>query len=207
MRVETVPEGDARAAAALSERFVRLGPRVALVLARRFAVDADLAEDLVHEVFARLLAAASGQPASDDEERKRVRELALGASDPHLFNYFLKAATNRLRDRWKHLRWEEQDERVLLAALAPGADPEGELAGIEEGAERERKIALLSTAIEELPEPYRSIFELFLARQLPLVEVAGQLGIKQGSIYTQFQRGLVHLRRLVEAKRAAAGPV
>jgi DNA-directed RNA polymerase specialized sigma24 family protein len=64
-------------------------------------------------------------------------------------------------------------------------------------------MALLRAALADLSEPYRSIFALFVERQLPLAEVGEELGIPPGSIYTQFQRGLVHLRRLVEARRAA----
>ncbi len=203
MRVEGTPEDDARAAAALGERFMRHAPRVALLLVRRYGVDPGLAEDVVHEVFGRLLAAVSRESSASEGKKNRVRGLALRVSEPHFFNYFLKAAGNRLRDRWKHLRWEEQDERVLLRALAPGADPERELAGLEERAERAREMALLRAALADLPEPYRSIFALFVERQLPLAEVALELGIPPGSIYTQFQRGLVHLRRLVEARRAA----
>jgi RNA polymerase sigma factor (sigma-70 family) len=207
MRVEGPPDDDARAAAALGERFVRHAPRVALVLVRRFGVDPGVAEDVVYQIYEQLHAAISRGPLTTKAERARVHRLALRVSEPHFFNYFLKSAANRLRDRWKHLRWEEQDERVLLRALAPGADPERELAGLEERAERERELRLLRAALPELQEPYRSIFDLFIDGQLPLAEVAGELGIPPGSIYTQFQRGLVHLRRLIEAKRAAgAGP-
>lgn len=49
-------------------------------------------------------------------------------------------------------------------------------------------IDAVTTAIEALPESYRTIFNLYAIEQIPHVEIADMLGIENGTVRTQYHR-------------------
>ena len=69
----------------------------------------------------------------------------------------------------------------------------------------ERRLMVLQ-AIEELPEIYRTITYLHYWLEAPLEEVAGQLGLPEGTVKSYLFRSREILRRSLEKKLFGTGP-
>jgi RNA polymerase sigma-70 factor (ECF subfamily) len=69
----------------------------------------------------------------------------------------------------------------------------------------ERRLMVLQ-AIEELPEIYRTITYLHYWLEAPLEEVAGQLGLPEGTVKSYLFRSREILRKSLEKKLAGTGP-
>jgi len=52
----------------------------------------------------------------------------------------------------------------------------------------EYRIESISEAIEELPEGYRTVFNLFVVENIPHAEIAQMLGIEYSTVRTQYHR-------------------
>jgi RNA polymerase sigma-70 factor (ECF subfamily) len=155
----------------LDERF--RGPLMSFFLRR--VRDRSEAEDLTHDVFVRLLAAA---------ERDQIEDI-----DAFVF----KVATNLLRDRGRralrrngargidpdlvseitHELWEDRDpERVLLGR-----------ASLQE----------IIDALGELNERTRDIYILFRLESMKQREIAALYGISQSTVEKEVMRATLHL--------------
>ena len=158
--------------------FPSLAPRVALKLMAQHGASREEAFDAVHEVFANLLYRAKfGTLPTHFED------------DEHLRSHIAASAKHRLIDQRRKSGRMLSHETVLWSAAAPG-NLEQELISSEQS-------TLLRGAIAQLSQPYRKIFELLLDEELSLVQIARRIGSKEGSIYTQYARGLVRLRKLL----------
>lgn len=166
----------------LGNSFVDAAPRLLLLLVRMMRVPPEEARDALHAAFVSL-----------------AEQVGRGGKTPNLSSredfcrYLLTSARNRLIDLHRDRKRHEQAELTILQALH--ASPEEILIRKEETAATEADLARLRTAIKTLKPPYRQIFHKLIYEQKQLVEIAEELGIKKGSIYTQYRRGLGHLAK------------
>lgn len=173
--------------ALLGTRYKASAMRVEMVLMERYRVPRTMAEDAVHAVCVRLV--------------RRLREEKMLAfrrlREANYFeNYLLRSALNECVDRFR----QNERERRKAAAISETIGRYGEL---HAGASREIEYKELRDAIEELGEPYRRIFHLFVVDEMSLADVARKTGGKAGSIYTQFNRGLEKLKGILNRRAAA----
>jgi RNA polymerase sigma factor (sigma-70 family) len=160
----------------ISDYFVDVAPRFALILVRTQNVDYEVARDALHDAFRSI---ANRVFAGD------LQELA----DRTRFEKFLfRAATNAAIDVHRRSQRFEKNERSLLLAI----DETQERAMVT-AADTER----LRKAIERLRLPYREIFRRLIYREETLVEIAAALGIPENSIYKRYSRGVMALRKLL----------
>lgn len=166
----------------LGNSFVDATPRLLLLLVRTLHVPTDEASDALHAVFVSL--------ADHIEHDGITRDLS---NREDLLRYLFKAARNRLIDRYREAKRYEQAEFMILRAIH--ASPEEILIQKEEDVAVDADLARLRAAIKDLKPPYHQIFRKLIYEQKQLVEIAEELGIKKGSIYTQYQRGLERLAK------------
>lgn len=175
----------------IKSAFAQLAPRVALVAMREFRLAHEDAVDAVQHAYLRLFA-----PLRAGDPRRFETSL-------DLFRYMLGAVRSYASHQRERTRLREEAESLLWIALTPeaAADPETELLTKEQSVR-------LWDAIGKLNEPYRSIFTLLVGKEMPLADIARQLGVSTNAIYTQYARGMRHLRKLFVAgvrKRAPHG--
>lgn len=160
--------------------FVEIAPIVVIALRARLHISHDEAADVLDETLVKLLA-----QIRESNEPLLVEQL----DQKGLRAYLATAVANRYRDRLKHRSVIERSEQELLHTLAEVATPESEVS-------RREMVELLRGAVRKLNAPYRDLFEALLAEDLTLAEFARSRGIKLGSIYTRFNRGLSALRKI-----------
>jgi RNA polymerase sigma factor (sigma-70 family) len=143
-----------------------------------------LGHDVGEEVAARTMVIAFDRRASFDDAFRSCRPWLLGI------------ATNLIRH---HLR----QERIHLAALArlpidPDLDDEDTLDRLEAARQRPR----LLEALEELTPGDRDAFTLVALSDLTYAEVAGALGVAEGTVGSRLHRARRSLREAMEALEA-----
>ncbi|MBL9077830.1 MAG: sigma-70 family RNA polymerase sigma factor [Planctomycetes bacterium] len=187
------PVGSARfedAAADAMRRFQRSGDRAelerALLLSapalRRAAVrlvGAHAADDLLQECF--VVAITRATTFAPD---LRLLPWLLGI----LHNLF----RNHRRRRWSLGRWTSPGERAVRPDPDLLAADEPPPATVVDHREWHRRIIAVA---EELEEPYRSVVLEHLCNETPLVQLAGRLNRRPGTVRSQLHRGLEELRR------------
>lgn len=153
---------------------------------RRLGAAADEAEDLVQEVFVRLVRYAPRYRAQDRIEAFCFRTAR---------NVWIDSRRSRgLR------RAESADTREELARVSDGArEPIEPLAEKEEA---QRALRLL----ERLPEGQRMVFELGVIAERPYPEIAAELGIPVGTVKSRMFNAVRRLRDLLEEESAAHAP-
>jgi RNA polymerase sigma factor (sigma-70 family) len=159
-----------RAAEDLISRYV---PRLGVYLARKFRLPAHVARDIAHDAFAGVL-----QKAGSGAVPQLTHDLE---------RYITRTAINRAIDAHRRLQLERA-AMILAPDIPPFATAEDELLTGEQ-------YAALRTAIDELPEPYQSIFTAQLETDRSLAEIARDLNLAISGIYTQYARGVALLRK------------
>lgn len=162
--------GDVRA----FETLVRRYQRPVLAIARRFARDADDAEDLAQRAFINASRRAGGWRG--------------GSFKSWLFKIVVNLAKNHLRDTARFDRSEDAQERELTSAEA-GADARME-AVQQQKATRE--------AVAKLPRRQREVLLLRIDGDLPFAEIAATLGITEGNAKVNFHHAVRKLKELVQ---------
>jgi RNA polymerase sigma-70 factor (ECF subfamily) len=155
--------------------FRKLAARFALLVASRFSTGPDAAFDIVHDTFVKVLL------------RKRAGE-PLPLTEQYLWRMISNRAIDVLRAGTR--RRVNEIALWLASSESPVETVERDLISGEQSKR-------LNEAIAQLPEQYRQIFELMLAQELSLADIARRLDVSLGSIYTQYQRGLEKLRSLL----------
>ena len=148
-----------------------------------------LAEDVVQETWIRASTSAGTMP---DNPRAYLYRMAGNIAVDHLRRV-------RRQEGLETAAWDDDplsvSDRALLeiASSEPIAD--------EVAAARE-ELAILSTAIRELPEKCRLVFLLYRGEGLTMREVALRLDISEKTVENHLARAMVHCRRkLREAGR------
>jgi RNA polymerase sigma-70 factor (ECF subfamily) len=110
------------------------------------------------------------------------------------YEALLRARTNK---RWAPL---ENHEGVIM----PEAElRQGQLETPEERAIRSQLGGMLQTAVDQLPDAYRTVFMLREVEQMNTVETAECLGLTEEAVKTRLHRSRALLRRSLEDR---AGP-
>jgi len=159
----------------LQALYLEHGPEIRRYLARRISC-ADTAQELVHEIFLRLLRMRQVEPIDDPRA------------------YLYRIAANLVAD---HFRRENGQRR------ADGADLLDGIADTAPGQERtvlaRDEVRRLERAIDEMPPRRREIFLLHKFEGLSYGEIAERLGIAKNTVMVQMMRALAHCRdRLAE---------
>jgi RNA polymerase sigma-70 factor (ECF subfamily) len=162
----------------------------------RLCWDRDRAEDLVQELFLKLILGS-----------KRYRP------EGRMSTFVYRVATNLWIDHYRQQRPRPRfysfDQVVLPGDDAPSTvdyardepTPPQQLA---DGEER----AALRRALERLTEPHRLVFELAVYQERPYGEISDLLGIPVGTVKSRMHNAVAALKdQLGAAARAAEGPV
>lgn len=143
----------------------------------RFVRSPQVAEDLVHDVFAKLWA---------ERERLEVR----GSLRSLLYTAARNLAISHLRHQQVERRWRERTQKAEL--VAQGATP------LVRPAERRIEDRELNAAVErvlaQLPERCRQALILRWQRQMTYAEIAEVMGISVKTVEVYMSRGLTALR-------------
>ncbi len=169
-----VPPGVMSALPPIHELY-RQHRRRALAIARRILRDADEAEDVVQDVFARL-------------HSQNVRFDGKAACTTWLHRILVNSSINSLRARKRRGKLE--------SPLPPAPDPEEAALGNE-------RHALFLEALGELSEQHRLMLTLRDLRGYSYPEIARMLGIPEGTVKSALNRGRTRLAAAMARDGAA----
>lgn len=158
---------------------VRRHERTVLAIVRRYAEDADAARDLAQRAFLSAFVMA-----------RRARWLRRGGPVPFrawLLRVALNLGKNHARDT---RRW-----RRAPVDAAEGALPVPPVGASE--LERQERERALRAAVLRLPRRQREVLTLRVDAELGFAEIAGLLGITEGSARVNFHHAVKRLRDLV----------
>lgn len=188
-------KGDETAWATLYNSF---RPLVAAEI-RRWQVGGAVAEDLIQDVFLRLVTGID-----------RIREpLALVA-------YLRAAARHAVIDHFRRIHATKRGENTTLSidclAEELGADRISGVsvtAGNTDGEERfgADEVRILLDCIAQLSPPQRELITLHFIEELPYEEISRRTGIRPGTLAVRVHRYLNALKKLVIAKNAVMNGV
>lgn len=168
------------AALALSEEeFERFHARTAAALwayLRRLGGDGALADDVLQESYVKFLGHASS--GSDDREKRA---------------YLYRIATNLLRDRWR----QERRETLGLSALLGGWKERGREADAFSRID-------LESAFNRLEPRERAILWLAYVEGYDHREIAGIVGVKEGSVRVLLFRARKKAARELDRKEVTS---
>jgi RNA polymerase sigma factor (sigma-70 family) len=151
---------------------------------RRLVGDATAAEDLVQEVFVRLLKYRHAY-RSAGTFRGWLYSLARHAA----FDLLERRGVERARQAENRPAGADGSELDLLDRL-PDLAPSA-----QDGMVRDQEAALLRRALDELPAEKRAVLVLSRYRELRYEEIAEMLGTSVGAIKVRVHRALKDLRR------------
>jgi RNA polymerase sigma-70 factor (ECF subfamily) len=155
------------------------GPR-AIRLAYRLVGNRADAEEIAQDAFLRFFAGIKkfrGECSVGTWIYRTVTRLAID----HL-------RRERLRHQLFFFRKEEDDAEPMDYVADTRPDPGECLIGAETG----RRLA---KAMQKLPSRQRAVFVLRHQEELPLKEIAGLLGLEEGTVKTHLHRAVARLRR------------
>jgi RNA polymerase sigma-70 factor (ECF subfamily) len=159
----------AEVATQVRELYASVGPMILGLGHRYFGARRDLAEDLVSETFARVLAGIRGFEGRS-------------SYSTWIFGIALRVAAT----------WQRRGASEPTEPLAPGI-PGGEDT-LEIVAQRSRRQTVQS-AFDALSAEHRMVLSLTVVDGLSQVEVAELLGIPAGTVYSRYARARVALAR------------
>ena len=158
------------------EVLVRRYERPVLAIARRFARDADDAEDLAQRAFINAA--------------QRAGSWRGGSFKSWLFRIVVNLAKNHLRDISRFDRGEEAQDREA-EPTAPDAESRMEAA---------RRQKLLREAVARLPRRQREVLLLRIDGDLPFAEIARTLDITEGNAKGNFHHAVQKLKELLRGE-------
>ncbi|RFT15483.1 MAG: RNA polymerase sigma factor RpoE [Candidatus Saccharicenans subterraneus] len=145
---------------------------------------------------------ASAEEVCQEVFLKLYRKMKLFSSRSNFSTWLYRLAYNTALD------WRRQNRiRIsLTSSYNDKQDDQADYSGdpLNTLLDEERRILVLQ-AIEELPEIYRTITYLHYWLDTPLEEVAGQLGLPEGTVKSYLFRSREILRKLLEKKLTGTG--
>ena len=170
--VDSTLRGDRQAFGELVERYQRLVASVAW----RYGIGQMEIEDVVSEIFVK---------AYQNLHRFRPE---------HAFSTWLyRLAINHAIDHTRRQR-KEQGRTEMPQSLPDPAPTAGE------GVESEERATLVRSALAKLKAHYRDVLFLVYVEGLKVEEVAGVLGLPQGTVKTRLMRGREAMRRALVSR-------
>jgi RNA polymerase sigma factor (sigma-70 family) len=164
--------------ARFARRYLEQAPKLVLAMSARVAAGEDDAADVVQDMLVTLL-----EQIAKSKSPLRFERL----SDRELRSYLVRAARNRWIDRWRRREVVQRNQEEFIRAIQQPATPETSVA------ESDLRVRL-GEAVAALGSPYRDLLQALLEEDTTLAELARRRGIKRGTIYTQFRRGIDLLR-------------
>lgn len=143
----------------------------------KYGLDLDMAKEVVHTGFIKLW--------------DTRQNLTPGVSPK---SYLYKIITNNIFDILKHRKIAQQHVQFVLHAFKEDA-----IAYSFDDVDVKQLQADIETAIAELPEQMRRVFEMSRFEGLKYAEIASQLQISVKTVETQIGRALVKLRDKLSA--------
>ncbi len=131
--------------------------------------DRDLSEDLVQEVFFRMLRYRAGY----DESRPFAA---------WMYQIARNLNAEKLGQRKGELR--------LVAADAPDDEPASQAVGIEEAMGRRQQVSLLKQALRQLPEDKREVLVLSRFQNMKYEQIGQLLGCEAGAVKVRVFRAI-----------------
>lgn len=120
----------------------------------------------------------------------RIQRLSPTAEVEHPRAYLFRMAANLAVD---HLRSEKVRTRHISADSVPEDVPNG-MPLPDTVIEYQQRLAILCTAVDELPPRCREVFMLHKFEGLSHAEITGRLGISRNMVEKHIIRGLAHCR-------------
>jgi RNA polymerase sigma-70 factor (ECF subfamily) len=156
----------------------------------RLCWDRDRAEDLVQDLFLKLILAS-----------RRYRP------EGRMGTFVYRVATNLWIDHYRQLRPRPRFHSFDQVTLPGGGDAAPrEFAGpaqspVDALQDREEK-AVLRQSLERLTEPHRIVFELAVYQSRPYAEISELLGIPVGTVKSRMHNAVAALKEMVAAGRS-----
>ena len=173
--------------ARFARRYLEQVPKLALAMSARMGATEDDIAEVVQDVLVALI-----EQIAKSKSRLRFEELP----DEDLRRYLARAVRNRWIDQWRRREVVQRNREEFIRALEQPVTPEASLTRSELNAQ-------LREAVAALDSPYRDLLEELIETDTTLAELARRRGIKRGTIYTQFSRG-INLLRMEWDHRVAA---
>lgn len=137
--------------------------------ARRLGVPAREIEDVVQDVMVVVV--------------RRLDDIEPGKERAFLVGTTVRVAANRRRQRQRRPE-EPSDDIERIGEGWPSVGPSHG----ERTIDTARQLALLDVALDAMTEPQRAAFVLFELEELTAREIAGQLGVTEGTIVSRVRR-------------------
>lgn len=166
--MKQVRDGDVEKLGILFERYHKTLYNLFLRLTSR----GDISEDLVQEVFFRML---------------KYRQTYQGHSKFTTWMY--KIAHNACADYFRKYKQVKPLDEKRVAHISSDPVPEAEL-------EKQQDIALLRTALTKLPLKKREVLVLSRFHNMKYDEIAELLGCRTGTVKVHVHRAIKHLRKI-----------
>jgi RNA polymerase sigma factor (sigma-70 family) len=154
--------------------------RYACDLIRRLRVDPQYAEDVVQEVLLSLI----------KDFKKITGQIS---SFLHLQNYLIKACRNRILEQYRMAEVRASKEEVLRLKFEDLVSQ----TFIRQFQEAENR-QFIEELLGRLNPKCETLIRAFLLSQQTLTEYAAERDIKAGTIYTQWQRCIEELKKIVQ---------
>jgi RNA polymerase sigma-70 factor (ECF subfamily) len=156
--------------------------RLVFNVAYKFVGTYELAEDLAQDVFVKLF------KSLDSFDRRA-----------NFQTWLVSVSRNHCIDHYRSVRKERETisrdvDPALLAPAAPGRSVHAEL-------EHRDQVQLLRTALDRLPPALRTAVMFRDMQELTYQEIAGRLGVPEGTVKSRINRGRAELARHLQALR------
>ncbi len=149
-----------------------------------------------------------GVPRADAEDgvqqvfmvaSRRIEDIAQGADRSFLYGVCLRVASRARRTLAR--RREVMGDDACPERVDPGVRPDDLI-------DRARARALLDEILTAMPLELRSVFTLFELEQLTMIQIAGLLGLPQGTVASRLRRArelFLEQRKRIEARVKQSG--
>jgi RNA polymerase sigma-70 factor (ECF subfamily) len=154
------------------ERLFKEHFHAAVYIAQKIVSSRHVAEDVVQDVFIRML------------------EMDLDALESPV-KFLYASARNGAID------YIRRNARLINSATTPDATRDDSLESLTEEIEHAEKLSRLLRAIEQLPEQSREVVKLVCLSDCSYRDVASQLGISLSTVKTHMYRSFKRLRELL----------
>jgi len=159
--------------ASAQEKLYSLFSRRMMAVCLRYTKSRAEAEDIFHEAFVKVF--------------RNIHMWQGGSFEGWMRRIFVNTAINHFHQNKKY--FDHVDSSYAETTLAGPENPHAELSGKE-----------LLQLIDQLPEGYRLVFNLYVVEGYGHAEIADMLKIAEGSSKSQLFKAKAYLKKLIENK-------
>ena len=168
---------------------------------------AEVAERYRPQIFRFLLASLRDVDAAEtltqDCLLKAFRNWDSFRGESSVITWLLRIAINLQKDQWRNRRlqfWKQTKKNAVDAGEASAWLPSGE-SSPEQQAVAKDQVRLVWKSVEGLSERQRTVFLLRHVEQMELSEIAGTIGLSEGTVKAHLSRAMIRVRRELGGKR------